>query len=242
MVNLSRTLGAVVVFTMLAASAQATSITSSGVWNNALPGFTTALTGEGTSTLSWGTSTGYGQSSYNFTGVTDLDVILPTLMGDMLTATIGIFTHNNQPIDGNVLDSVDLDISLGIVNGSIFNGVLSFAFNHFETPNSADPCANGGDNGVGININGCADIITITGGAGGTVLTFWAGSLQYQIDLFFSGGLTSFETMESASNSQDLEAKFTVIAIRVPEPATFALFAFGLLGLGFMIRRRNPAA
>lgn len=60
-----------------------------------------------------------------------------------------------------------LQLRLGAFGGT----VLTFPWELLETPNASSPCADGGDNGQGINTAGCADRITFSSQVSDTVLT-----------------------------------------------------------------------
>jgi hypothetical protein len=156
---------------------------------------------------------------------------------------IGTFTHFNWPIEprGSIA-SVDMTVSFNInLNGTDLGyRSFDFRFNHWETPNFADPCANKQPNGVDLNINGCADRVTIS--YLNTSEAFEIEGVLYTFELVgFSGNecatfCTEFWTIESQNNSADLFAR--IRAVETPEPGTLALFGLGLLGLGMTNRRK----
>lgn len=191
------------------------------------------------------------QSGYNFTVLQDpitVDVPPAPKIFDL-----GTFTHLNFPIpSGTGITSVQLQISanLTIDGQSIGPKTFLFDFTHFETPNEPggnSPCANGGANNAGVNINGCADRVTFA--TSGLTDTFDVNGAEYTLTLtgFVDGDgdlVDAFWTTENLSNSAVLRGSVDVYVpppTNVPAPPALALLGMGLLGLGFATRRAGRA-
>ena len=206
-------------------------------------------------TLSWGTSTGSGQSSlvinpFGITGTTTLDTIdesTPFVDGPTLT-------HNNNPITGTTLDTATLSSELVIhpTGVSGLDVIYEFSVDFFETPND------------GIH----PDDIFVIQGLDSFLFPFTIGSdpQKYVLDFDIEGlenignntaaanylagvGYTlptnavGFITVEGQSNA--FATQFRIMgkeayqASTVPEPATMFLFGLGLLGVAGVSRRKK---
>lgn len=220
-----------------------------GVWSSATPVGTTGLVGVGTNEIRWGDVANVDlRSGYNFTGTAPPEQV--NVNGGAFFA-LGTFTHYNFPIPaGTSITGAVLDITLQMTVptnglGGAANVVQAFSYNfdHFETPNGDNPCANGGANNVGVNINGCADRARILNTIPNAI--FLIGDTQYTLQLGFSndGGTTivsDFWTVEQATNRATLYGKLTTEV--VPEPGFYGALSLGLAGLYFAVRRRRSQA
>lgn len=236
------------------------SVTSTGGAGN--PGITI-----GSQSLSWGTG-----------GVSGIDItqggtpVTPYASTPVFTNGAGvdnvIITHRNQPITGNTLTSVNILSTLyltplapaGTTVGPI--GPITFAIDFAETPNGATPCANGGANGSGVNINGCADIFVIDKQALNFAFQFPDPDAPATIRTYFlsfferTGGFTSlpaaacgaagatapclgFMTPENQNTPAQFAVTITSQPITIPEPGTLGLLGIALTGLALSRRRRK---
>lgn len=256
--------------TFTACNASATLITQWQVGVNTKYDTTTILPGSVTvvndQSLRWGTSTGSGQSGLD---ITDSPSLSTVFTDGPSVANVSV-THLNRPVTGTSLSSVNILSTLTLTplvpaNPALPSQTITFGINFAETPNGSNPCADGGANGFGVNINGCADIFVIdqnalnfgfmydTDGLGGDP------AVQYFISFFeLTGGLNplpaaacaaagtgspclGFRTPEGADTTFQFASLITTQRVSVPEPGILSLMGLGLAGLGFASHRRKQA-
>ena len=132
-------------------------------------------------------------------------------------------------------------------NNDLHYANSQFIFLHNETPNAANPCADGGTNGVGVNSNGCADIVTAFLNPG-SFSEFLIGGINYTFGVTgfqIPGGV--FSSAEDNVNSVLLQGSFAAVeTFSVPGPVVGAglpVLIAGCLGLvGLQRRRRQKVA
>lgn len=198
----------------------------------------------------WGVSptAGGASSGYDFT-VAGQPINFNVPPSPSQNQALGTFTHLNYPInDGTQITGVKLALTADVLVDSVSMGTRTFnyGFDVFETVNSDDPCPDGGANGVGVDINGCADRATVSWLP--TSENFLIGSdlytlnlLGFSLDVSGSNPFTDFWTAENESSSAWLIGN---VALRssIPEPATLSLLGLGLGVAGLVLARRDRQA
>ncbi|MBK4215484.1 THxN family PEP-CTERM protein [Paracoccus caeni] len=236
----------IIALTAIGAQAATLTVTDiSGAWSNVVGGQQVNINNGATSTVRWGTPTN-AQSGYDFTPEgTPLDA------AQDVDFTLGTFTHHNFPITaGTGISSASLDVTfkfyLGSDSSTIYTRTSQFVFNHWETGNSDNPCADGGTEGSGVNINGCADQVTAVTNPNSTdSFEIVDGNITrkyvFAVNGFDIGD--EFWTVENQTNQATIKARFTyeenIQPAPIPLPAAAWMLMAGMGGLAMASRRRN---
>lgn len=214
------------------------------VSSNSNPTYTNNST-TGNATVRWGQ--GSPRSGYDFTTSATAPSMTVDLGSPSAATVIGDFKHLNYAITTNTsVTAVSLKFTTDVyVDGDFLQNVtFYYDFNHWETPNSANTCANGGRNNSGVNANGCADRVQVNFNSQSE--GFQIGNYVYALDImgFMDDGhqVSEFWTKEKATNSAQIlgrVALYETLVPQVPEPAAWAMMlaGFGLVGLS--VRRRR---
>jgi hypothetical protein len=219
-------------------------------WSNVV-GAPVTPTGNGTDTaeIRWGEpATDAGQSGYRFAAASTPVNTTVVVDGASATFNLGTFTHFNNPIFAPSITSARLTITYGVsVDGNFLNNYNAvFNFLHDETPNPDNPCLFGGDNGAGVNSNGCADRVRV--GLNENLTQFFTiNDVNYTLDIsgFSVGGdpFSQFLTQEASTNNAILLGRIAAQGftnnLGIPEPSSWAMMLLGFGAIGLSARRRR---
>jgi len=219
----------------------------SATWFDVEDGSNINFSGQGTSAaeVRWGVPQQGAQSGYRYETLPIASLEVDPLTDTSAVVNIGQFTHFNFPISsGSGASAVKLRLTTDVLVDDVLFGTVDFiyAFDHFETSNGANPCANGEPNYSGVNINGCADRVQVNFNQASGAFTI--DDVDYALDVrgFLVGDspVDMFWTVEQETNVAYLRGQVVLRsnAGAVPEPATWAMMigGFGLAG-GAMRRR-----
>jgi hypothetical protein len=208
------------------ASVQAANVEGStvGTWTNPLPGSATT-TGEGTSMFTWGQGVGGSDpSSLSFTSNSFASALeTPFKVGSVKYFNGSIFS---------AADSVQLALNLNFTQPGLGPVISNYGFQLINTDNTSD-------------LDASADFVKLPSAFSNT--SFLIGATEYRVKLvgfqnivgdgFLVSNPLQFHVREQGSASADL---FAVVTTQpVPEPSTYALMLAGLLGMGYIARRRQ---
>ena len=242
-------LAAAAAFAVAAPAFASTTIEFSNIraeWFGVQGGAGLGFNGQGTpnAEVSWGE--GGNKSGYRFDAIGIPELTVDPVTQTSATVNIGQFTHFNFPINsGSSITGVKLQFTTDVlVNATQFQDIeFVYAFDHFETPNGDDPCADGGQQGVGINDNGCADRVGVNFNQQSGFFTI--DDVEYALDVrgFLVGNdpANLFWTREGADNVAFLRGQVVLrsTAGAIPEPATWAMLIAGFGMVGFAARQRK---
>ena len=202
--------------------------------------------GQPNSEIRWGNPSGNTpKSGYGYTSIGNLNLSVDPMTDTSAVTNIGQFTHFNFPINsGSGISSVKLQLTTDVLVDNVLFGNVSFvyAFNHTETSNNSNPCANGGPNNAGVNVNGCADRVEVNFNQESGFFTI--DNVDYALDvrgfLVDDDPADLFWTTENRTNEAFLRGQVVLRtqAGAVPEPATWAMMIGGLGLVGASLRRR----
>lgn len=210
--------------------------TTAGTWENTVLTNGGNAGGESTNEIRWGRpATDAGQSGYDYTAAAATSSQTDELF------ILGTFNHLNFPVFSPSLVSADLAISLsGNADGVGFSFNSTFSFDHFETPNEANPCAAGG-------VPLCPDLVTLLNPQDTSQVVTVDGT-DYTLEIAgfvtdatdFTSFLDSFLTLENQENEAFLVARFSEpLVSEVPLPAAGWMLLAGLGGMAAMRRSRK---
>lgn len=239
--------------TLLMASALAAGATSAagatvtinsvrGDWRTPVGGEN--VTGVGTKELRWGFPAESENSGFGFDGGA------PPKLGpeaEDTPFTLGTFTHFNNPVYGVPMRRAQLrvvfDVTITADDGTEVRRqdfTSYYRFNILETPNEDAVCPNGGANGKGLNVNGCADRVRAELNRRVSDSVAVGGEELFLVVSGFKVGdrrLTEFWTREHATTEAELRGELTSAPAPAPLPAAGWLLLGGLGALGALRRR-----
>lgn len=212
-------------------------------WFNGTAGSNVSYLNNGTADASarWGVGTQLNYLEFKATGqpVNLLSNNTPTA-----NQSVGTLFHGNASTEpGTMTTDIQLRLRANVLLDGVSQGMRNFdySFNILETPNAASPCADGAQVGVGVDINGCADKVTLS--ALPSAQDFAIGAEVFRLNLLgFSlnqAGTRIFNffwTPEKKCTCSYLIAKVTPLRSSVPEPAILPLLGAGLFALAFVRR------
>lgn|GEM_PF-2365714 len=227
----------VVAIALAGTAAQASQVTVksvAGSWDIVSKVGSPRITGAGKDEIRWGESfPGYkGRSGFAFDAVN---------LGERFDVNkkfdVGVFTHMNRVIyQGEHVKVARLNLKFkASFDGMVRTFNTSYNFSLWETPNLADPCANGRANGIrpnysrksgfggSLNANGCADRVQLLKNDALSD-SFTHNGKIYSFSLFGFDSGREFWTVEDRDNSTYLNAVFNVRNVptvrRPPVPPT----------------------
>ena len=236
-------------------------VTTTGVWSSYAPNPGVTLSNFG-KTLSWGNSTGFGQSSLVITNPVPATPNIPTWYGGGTPpagyiAPSVTLTHNNNPITGTSLTNATLTVSMTLkptnpMGPNMPLPTIDYLIRFVETPNQT-PCqapspAGTPCNDIFVQVAGLLNESFVYDGQTYFVNAFptSGGSLNVLPPSACAAagqpaGCIGFTTVERQSTALPFGVTISSERLQVPEPGSLALIGLALAGAGFVSRRRRNA-